>query len=406
MKRFFPLALALTLAPAYVQAEPTWTGSTHWRYLIRNSDDGLGTKDAAGKNSSESVVKTHQIRMNLNAAAKGEVWDWGVGLRTFGSANSEWQTLQNNQDFAITVESAYLRPRYDLLGGKLSVTLGRAKTVFLYDTVAQALFDKDNRWDGLGWSWARNNYGLNLSQYILGARNKGVVGTSTFSRTEANEANPNTQSGFGYLFSFQPHMKFSFSHEIEGLFAVGYHHWAGTGNNVTGGWYTNNIHGGTIGPVGNPDPIIMDNARQIQIMTDWSLPMGFRFTGEYIQNKKVNYGTRTTPTNRKAQAGAYALSLAYGKVKKSNDWSASYSYVRKGIASVINTFSNGNMPADNIGHLLAAQYALADGLSVGAKVELYRELAKVGGDGLALASPNQNRRQSQDRFEFTAGMNF
>ena len=64
------------------------------------------------------------------------------------------------------------------------------------------------------------------------------------------------------------------------------------------------------------------------------------------------------------------------------------------------------MAADNLGHLIEGKYAVADGLTLTTKVELYREKAKLGGDGLALTAPNQNRRQTQNRYEFVAGASF
>ena len=88
------------------------------------------------------------------------------------------------------------------------------------------------------------------------------------------------------------------------------------------------------------------------------------------------------------------------------DWSLSYSYANKGIGSVMNAYTNGNMPADDIGHLVEAKFMLAQGLTVAAKMELYREKAKLGGDGVALAAPNKNRRQAQDRFELAMGLSF
>jgi hypothetical protein len=404
MKRSAFLALAALLLPAAAQAETTWSGGTSWRHLIRINDDGLSTKNAAGKDSSKSTVKAHQFRADLNAFTKGEDFDWGVGFRTYDRANSEWLSLQNNSDLAITLENAFLRAHYAYWGLNLDVTLGRAKTVIFYDSIGQALFDKDNRWDGLGWAWTSGAFGLNASQYILGARSGSTaLGSSSFTRTDATESVSSTPSGFGMLYSIQPHVKFKVSDEIEAIVAVGYHHWAGVGGTST---YENAVHGGTAGTVGNTLPVILDNPRQWQLMTEWTLPMKLRFVGEYIQNKKVLYGPRGVSTNKEAQNGALSLALAYGKVKKANDFSLSYAYVRKGIASSINTFSNSNMNADNLGHLIEGKYALADGFTLTTKVELYREKAKLGGDGLALTAPNQNRRQTQNRYEFVAGASF
>lgn len=403
MKKHILVSLfTLALVPVAANAEITWTGGAGVRHLIRKNNDGLNST-TGGLNSSKSTRKDHQLRGDLNASSKSDSLDWGVGVRTLSSATSEWVSFQNNGNLAIGLENAYVRPHTELLGGEGSVTIGRARTVFLYDSLAQGFFDKDNRFDGLGWSWKMGDYGLNVSQYALGARNSGTWGATTYTETDATKNAANTQGGFGTLYSFQPHAKFKFSDEMDAMVAVGYHMWQGTG-----GAYTNAVHGGTAGTAGNVNPVIMDNARQLQFLTEWNLPMKLRFVGEYVRNKKVNYGIRGAggDTGREAKRDMFALSLAYGKPKKMGEWSLSYSYVEKGIASVINTFTNGNMPADNTGHLVDAKYMLADGLTLGAKMELYREKSKLAGDGLAVASPNQNRKQTQDRFEFTAAAAF
>jgi hypothetical protein len=387
-------------------AETKWTGSSAWRHVIQYKDDGLNATNAAGKDTSKQTTKTHQIRADLNAATKGEVWDWGVGLRTYSSATSEWLTLQDNLDVTVRLENAYFRWNKSFWESDLSVTAGRAKTILLYDSTGQALFDKDNRFDGFGWAWRKANFGLNLTQYVLGSRNQGAVDSSTYSETDATEGSASQQGNFAVLYSFQPHIKFSVAEEVEAVFAAAYHVWSGTSAR-----YTNPVHGGNANSmagtaVGNVNPIIMDNARQWHLYTNWSLPYSLSFIGEYVQNKKVLYGTRTAPTDKTAQTGALALSLMYGKAKKANDFSLSYSYVRKGIASTINTFSNGNMPADNIGHLIDAKYAVADGLVVNAKAEFYTEKAKVAGDGVAVPAPTQNRLQTQERYEIVSSLAF
>lgn len=405
-QKFLALAVMSLAFSPLAMAESKWSGGVAWRHLIQKKDDGLNSTDASGKNNSEQTVKAHQIRADLNVSNAGEVWDWGFGMRTFGSATSEWLTLQQGADRAVTIENAYLRPHWELWNSNFAVTLGRAKTVLHYDSIGQALFDKDNRWDGLGWTWKKDNFGFNMAQYILGARSSGSATSSSYSETDSTESNAAQQGGFAVLYSFQPHLKFSVAEEIEATFALGYHVWSGTS-----GMFTNQIHGGsrnsTAGvAVGNTTDVTMDNARQWHLYTDWTLPYSLKFVGEYVQNKEVFYGTPTAPTDKKAQNGALALSLAYGKAKKANDFSLSYSYVRKGIASVINTFTNSNMKADNIGHMVDAKYALADGFTLGAKVELYEEKAKLAGDGVAVPAPNQNRKQTEDRFEFVASMAF
>lgn len=401
MKRLLLLALVLSFTSTAASAETTWSGSTTWRYRIRANDDGLDTK-VDGKSTSKSTIKDHQIRADLNASGKGEVWDWGVGVRTFENAGSEWLTLNSNRDVALSLENGYFRAHKSFWESDWSVTLGRAKTVLLFDTVAQTLYDKDVRWDGLGWTWKKGDFGVNASQYVLGARNLGAGGPSTFTRNESTDSVATTTSGFSMLYSLQPYVKFKLSEVIEGLVAVAYHH----GSGMNG--YSNTIHGGTAGtaPVVIPSAVGMDNPRQWHLFTDWTLPYNFRFLGEFVQNKKVFYGSTAIPTDVKAQGGALGLTLVYGKIKKAHDWSLSYSYVRKGIGSVITTFTNSNMKPDNIGHLIDGKYALADGLTFGTKVELYREKAKLGGTGQPVLAPNQNRRQTQNRYEFYAGVAF
>jgi hypothetical protein len=407
MKQKLLIALVLSsLSSPMAFAENKWSGGVAWRYLLQKKDDGLNSRDASQNDNSKQTTRAHQIRADLNTSATNEVWDWGFGLRTYSSATSEWLTVQQNADRNVTIENAYLRPHWDLGSSQIVVTLGRGKTVILNDTLTQVLFDKDVRWDGLGWAWKMDNFGLNLTQYVLGARNAGASNASTYSETPATEADASQQGGFAMLYSFQPHVKFKVAEEVEATVALGYHVWSGAS-----GMYTNQVHGGNRNSmagvaVGNTTDVTMDNPRQWHLYTDWTLPYNLKFSAEYVRNKDVFYGTPAAPTDKKAQNSAWGLALAYGKVKKANDFSVSYAYVQKGIASVVNSFTNGNMKADNIGHLFDAKYGLADSYSIGAKVELYREKALLAGDGVAVPAPNQNRKQTENRYEFVAAMTF
>ncbi len=411
MRPFFFFFILNIFCFSSAQAEVSWNGSTSWRHLFRERDDGLASRDAAGKDQSKQMTKRWEIRAALGAGEKGEVVDWGVGFRTQSSAGSEWLTVRNSLDLAIGLELGFVRFRSNWWESEWAAKVGRQTAVVYYDTLGQALFDKDVRWDGFGWTWKKGNFGLNLSQYVLGAFSGSAVTNSSFSETDAEKADANTQRHFGILYSFQPHFKFQVTEQVQALFAVGYHLWSGTGGNQSVGWYENQIHGGvrfpTAGAAGdNVDGVILDNSRQWQFFTEWTLPMSFRFIGEYLLNKEVSYGKRFVPTTVKADRDSLALSLVYGKAKLARDWSLSYSFVDKGIAASVNTFSNSNMPADNIGHLVDARYLLADGLAVGAKGEFYREKAQLDGAGQRLTAPNQNRKQVEDRYELWAGLSF
>lgn len=394
------LSAALFHHNAMAAAE--WSGSMNTRFTHRVQNDGLSTKNASGKDTSQTTTRAYQMRANLGLLNKGEMVDFGFGLRTYSSPSSEWLTVNNSADILQSIEQAYAKAHTEIFGGEGSVSIGRQKTVILNDTVAQILFDKDVRWDGLGWSFKRENYGFNMAQYVMGARNSGAVSSSSFSTTESSQAVASTRGGFAMLYSFQPHMKFKVSEEIEAQVAVAYHMWQGTS-----GFYTNTIHGGTTATADrSTDPLVLDNSRQWHLYTIWNLPMNFKFSGEYVRNKKLVYGTRTAPTTREASIDGYGLTLLYGQAKKAGDFSLSYSYLNKGLGASINTFSNSDMNADNVAHFFEGKYALADNFTLAAKAQFLTEKSKLSGDGLAETSPNQARKQSSKKYELVAGVAF
>lgn len=396
------LLLYLLALPAHTT---TFEGYTALRHLIQNIDDGLNTQNAQGKNSSRLTRKQYQIRAGLRA--KGEIepaknLTWAIGFRTTSSANSDWVTWQNASDRTIALETAMFKYVFPVQGN-LNLQLGRAPTVFLHDGHSQLLWDRDTRWDGLSLQWERDNLGFALSHYLLGARNAGSFGASTFRRTEASESDANSQSGFGALSGAQAIYHWKSEKEWKGTIAFGRYHYTGTQGGSSSGAYQNSIHGGSAGTVGNVNPLIMDNARQWHLYSDLSWRL-WRFVAEFVQNRKVFYGTRSALTGREAQREALALSLMYGSTKEVYGWQLSYSYVRKGLGSVISAFSHSSMPADNLGHLLDARFALAKNFNLGTKVEFYEELGKKGGDGLP-SSPS-TRNQKSSNVEFNAGVSF
>ncbi|MGZ3693575.1 MAG: hypothetical protein ACXWQO_05255 [Bdellovibrionota bacterium] len=413
MQKIFAALLFLSLTAPYAHAEMKWTGSAGVRYLNRKLDDGLGATGTTGADASKATNKRYEMRGNLGVSDTSEHLDWNIGLRTQANPASEWLSVQNSANQAFGLELANLRYHTkEWLESDWAIVAGRQKAAFLYDAVGQGFLDRDNRWDGFGWNFKHGAFGFNAAQYVLGATSQGTAAqSSAFTSTEATQSVSDTRSHFGVLYSFQPTFEFQVNEDIKALFAVGYHNWSGTGGSSTSNWYTNPIHGGVANSsagvaVGNVNPVIMDNARQWQLYTDWTLPYSLRFVGEYIRNKNVVYGTSVTPTTVKAKRDMYSLSLVYGVAKKAHDWTVMYTYASKGVASVINTFTNGDAPVDNTAHMFEGKYLIADGFSVGGKLQYHKEIAKVGGDGVALTAPNANRLQKQRRIELYTGISF
>jgi hypothetical protein len=406
-KLLLGILLVAVSAPA-AQAEMVWSGGAGVRHLIRKLDDGLNSTTTLGsgetKSTSLSTNKRWEYRASLGVSNKGEEIDWGIDLRTQPSTSitTEWVSNGNNADLGIGLAQAYGRFHKNFLDTDWAVTFGRAKTILLYDNLAQTLFDNDVRFDGFGWAIKHGMFGLNLAQYVLGSTSQGTgASTSAYTYTEATQADPQTQSHFAYLFSFQPWAQFRINEEITSTLAVGYHNWSGTGAKETSGWYSNAVHGGTAGTAGDVNSVVMDNAQQWQVLSDTSLPFNLRFVAEFIHNKKSFYGDRqhiAVPVA--ANRDAWAVDVYWGKPKKAGDYGFGYSHGNKGIASVISTYSNGDIAADNISDFFEGKYYLADGLSFTAKAQFHREKAKLGGDGQPLTGTNAGRNQTQKRFEF------
>lgn len=412
MRKFIAVVLFAFIVAPNARAELTWNGGASIRHMIRVNDDGLDTRNAAGKNSSRSVNKLWQFRGGLGVVSRTDGGaEYGFDVRTANGTtttpiNSEWVTVQNGGDFVPTIGQAYARLKFKPFDSDLGVTVGRSKTALLYDNVGQALFDNDTRWDGFGWQWKMGMFGFNAVQYVLGATDRGTgANPSTYTTTESSQETGDTKSHFAVLYAFQPHATFQITEDITTTFAVGHLLWSGTGATATTGWYTNTIHGGTAGTVGNVNGLPMDNIRQWQFLSDTSLPFKLRFVAEYIKNKKMFYGLRNqaatgAATPKEADNDALALSLAYGKPKKAGEFGLVYTFSDKGLGAVITSISNGDVGADNRSHMFEGRYMLADSFSVSAKAQWHKEKARLGGDGQPLAAPNGNRNQTQARYEF------
>ena len=391
--------------PGVASAEITWNAAAGVRELINKVDDGLATTDALGKDTSKSTTRYLQYRAMLGASAKSDNLDWGVDVRTqpagvgFSGAavvTSEWVTNAQSADFGAGIGQAYGRYHQNLWDTDFALTFGRAKTVLLYDNVVQNLIDNDTRWDGFGWTIKHGMFGLNATQYILGAVSQGVVGASTYARTEASDSNPQTQSHFGVLYSVQPYVRFKLTKEITSTFALGWLNWAGTGGNTNPGtgFYTNDVHGGTAAPTaaggagGNVNPVILDNSQQWQLFSDTSLAYDLRFMMELVHNKKILYGTRQQSNDPAVTAGrdAWAATLAWDSPKKAGDIYFAYSYGSKAIGSVIFTFTNGDVAPDNNSHFLEGRYYYADNVNFTARAEFHTEKAMSDGAGQPMAA--------------------
>lgn len=414
MRRILTALSVFILFSPPALAELTWSGGAGVRYMFRNRDDGLGSRNVHNKDQSVLNEKRWEYRAGIGALAKWENVEAGLDLRTANGITSEWLSTNHNADIAVSIGQAFVRLRGPApwIEGNGAVTIGRQKTVILYDNLAQNLFDNDTRWNGLGWSWKRDFFGVNLAQYVLGATQQGTApAASTYSFTEATQHAANTQSRFAVLYEFQPFLEFKIGEDIKSLFAVGFHHWSGTGATPTAGWFNNAVHGGSAATsagtnVGNVDAVPMDNVRQWQFLSDTSLPYNLRFVAEYVRNKQVNYGLRQFVTGVKADSDALSFSLVWGKPKKAGELGLAYSFADKGIASVVGTFTNGDIPPDNQSHFFEAKYMVADALMLTGKAQFHKEKALVGGDGQPLASPNEKRRQTQQRYEFVGSLAF
>ena len=405
-KRQWLMGVFLGLSGVSAHADTSWNASFGYRAVNQLFDDGLGTKDIQGIGSSATTRRRWEYRASLGPSSSGDELDWGVEIRTepTGSVNTEWVTSLNNTDARPGLGTAYLRPHGSLWGGKWMVTAGRQRTVLFYDNVAQTLFGNPVRWDGFGWNYIYDHFGLNLAQYVFGAANQGVAGQSAYSFTNSSQSVARTPSHFAILYAFQPYVKIHFSENVLSTLAVGYYVWNGLGANDSNGFIDNAVHGGTPGTVGNISPVSLDNARQWHVFSETTLPYDFRFVGEFVRNKTVSYGTRVVAASplTNADRTAFALSLVLGRPEKAGDLSFQYSYSNKGIGSVFSTLSNVDIPADNISHMFELRFLPADTLTFAARLQFHREKARLGGDGQPLPTPFGALEQTQRRIELNA----
>lgn len=394
MKHVICLAVASLIATSANAAEMKWNGSAGWRYEQTNTDTSLTGNTAANR------ARAHGLRANLGVSGGWENVEWGVGVRTGGTTaiNDDHVALVNNQDRAIGFEQAWFRYVRDFGSLDLAATVGRQKNVFAYDTISQTLFDNDVRFDGLGWQFKFGMFGFNAAQYVLGGQTGKTGQASNKTNNDSTDANPATAQRLNYLFGFQPTMNWKFSDDIEAMFGVGYYIWKDqTQGNAIGGTASN---------------FNMENPRQWQFTTSWTLPYNLSFHGEYVMNKKQKFDANTrgagyAATQADVSRSAWSAGLTYGSLKKAHDFSIGYAYGQKGLGSVINAYSYEKFTADNKGHTVEVAYAIADNFHLGWKGLFLKEKEKLDpATGAAYTAGNANREFKTNYWEVTAGVMF
>jgi len=416
MKKLIVLAVAAMFATSAANAaDMKWSGSAGWRFEHTNYDDQLNSKSnvgttagVAGKDISKQMTRTHAVRANLGVTGGQGNVEYGAAVRTTGATiNTDYVSPNNSLDRAIGLSEAWFKYSHDFGMVDMEAVFGRQTNVFAYDA-SQQLFDNDVRFDGFAQQFKFGMFGLNMSQYILGAHTaNNTVGASTYTKTENTEANPNTQHNFSTLIGFQPTMKWKFTDEINAMFAVGYYLWNydAVANTIGGGYNSS-----TLNPNAVTGTVKVDNPKQWQLYTAWDLPFHLGASFEYIMNKKTFYryggATAGEATAIEADNKAWSLGLTYGKVRHAHDWAVGYAYGVKGLASVLGTYSNDKFAPDNKGHTVWAKYALGDNLNIGWRGMFLKEKSHKLSTGAPYSGANNTQDQKTNYWELTAGVTF
>jgi len=415
MKKLIVLAVASLIATQANAAEMKWSGSAGFRYDQTAQDDQLGSKVGAF-DTSKQTNKEYKVRANIGAAGGWENVEWGIGARTSntGVANDDWVAVQNNNDRPIAFELAWFRYLHDFGSLDFSATIGRQKNVFAYDSVSQNFFDNDVRFDGFGEQFKFGMFGLNLGQYILGSDAAGTNGSSSsFNRTESSAQSTLGPTKFNYVFGFQPYVNWKFADEIEALFAVGFYKWSDLGEtNAIGtgsSWNT-----GTVTPTAQGAVLKLDDARQWQFLTTWTLPYRLSFNGELVMNKTMPMNslistsfTGTAAQVKDADKSAWSLGLTYGALKKAHDFTIGYAYGSKGEGAVINRYTNETFQADRKGHRITVGYSIADNFNLGWDAYFLKEKDFTNPlNNQAQTGTTANQKLKYTYWELSAGVMF
>src|SRR3989344_7145242 len=89
MKKYLVLATVFMLSSYAQAATMTWYGSAGWKYSKSSQIDGTNNSFPSGQlliKSNERQEKSHLFRGELGATGGWDNVEWGVGVRTNGTA--------------------------------------------------------------------------------------------------------------------------------------------------------------------------------------------------------------------------------------------------------------------------------------------------------------------------------
>lgn len=397
MPNLVALALAaVLLAPAAARAEVQWSGSTHTRYRLFDYDDGLGSKDAAGKDLSKQKLRAWDYRGNVVARAAWENVEAFLGMRLSNVQVNDFNTFNNGGDGTVRLDLAgmkySLKPTESLAA---SLTVGRQASPWFFDKLAQHVYDTDVRWDGFHWDLKYGDFGFMASQFVWGARDQGAMGASSYTENEATSSVATTQGGMSVLYAFEPWAKLKLTPEIDTTLAVAFYNWSNAEN------LSNTIHGGynssTMNPNAATGTVVVNNAKIWHVYNQWNLPWNLHAVGELTFNKKVFY----TGTREEADSKSFLAGAGYGALKGAGDWTFDYFYTSKGIASMVGLLTNGGIRPDNKGHLFYLRYSPFPKWTLAVVSYFLKEKADKTAAGVATPLS-----QKQMQWYFSAGVVF
>lgn len=395
-KTLLAVATVLLVCASTARAELQWAGSTHTRFRVFEYDDGLNTKNASGFDMSKQKLRAWDYRGNVLAKATWENIETYTGLRLSNAAVNDYNLFNNGGDGTVKLDYAAMKYTLKPLENiSASVTVGRQATPWFYDKLAQHSYDTDIRWDGLHWDLRYSSFGLMMSQFVWGARDRGAMGASQHTSTEGTNNVATTQSGFSVLYAFAPYAMVKVADEIDTTLSVTYQSWTNAEN------LTNTIHGGynssTLNPSATTGTVNVSNARVWSVYNQWNLPWSLHAVAEATFNKKTFY----TGTTVEADNSSWMGGLGYGQLKAPGDFAFDYFYTSKGLASMVGALSNGGIKPDNKGHLFYLRYMPLQKVSLAVVSYFLKE--KANKDATGAASPIS---QKQMQWYFVAGLSF
>lgn len=439
MKKYLVLATMFMLSTAAHAANVTWYGSAGWRYSNSEQKSGVTGTNATGIAAAatgassgkveERTEKAHKFRGELGATGGWDNVEWGVGVRTNGTAdinmpggtsNTDWTTAANGSgDLGVGFNRAWFKYGNDWGFGDIGLVFGRQAPAFARGA-NQVFIDNDVNFDGLAQTWKWGSFGFSASQYVLGGVTAGTTGRSSYVHTDWTDKSSGAPGGLSVLYSFQPSFSWKFTDEIAAMFAVGMHQWS----KAVGANFQNVIpNGGETGfgnatlatATGNTNTwatrVSQENSRHWQFLVNLTLPYTLAFDFEMLMNKDMFYGqvpsaagnwfnNYTTP-KREQDSTAWAASLSYGELKKSQDFMIGYAYHNKGLGAVYNTYTYDRVQAGMVGHEIKAAYNIANGFHVGAKYMMLDEK-----NGKIESGLERNKKIETNYWEVTTGVRF